>query len=208
MDRFVGADGRAKEVSLDNPLPVTITNGTTPGGGDASAAKQDQQTAQLSAINADLGAPADAPAASDNATAGLIPLWKRALQGITTIIGRLPALVGGLIPVVATASATDVIGNGTRQYDWFNGLRQATTSASTAATALPSLGISREVMFHASSRCFVRMGDSGVIAATAGAGQMVVEAGERFHIRIPTGTTHFRVIRDTADGFLNVVAVL
>lgn len=52
MDRFVGADGRAKEVSLDNPLPVTVTSGTTPGGGsgDASAANQVLQLAELKSI--------------------------------------------------------------------------------------------------------------------------------------------------------------
>ena len=112
------------------------------------------------------------------------------------------------LPVATTASPTDPTGTGTRAYDWANGLRQAVGSASTAAVALPALGTSREVMFHASGRCFIRLGDSGVAAATVAAGQLVMEAGERFHIRLPVGMTHFRVIRDTTDGFLNVAAVL
>ncbi len=112
------------------------------------------------------------------------------------------------LPVGTTASPTDPTGNGTRAYDWANGLRQAVSGTSTAAVALPSLGTSREVMFHASSRCFVRFGDSAVGAATVAAGQLVLATEERFHIRIPAGVTHFRVIRDTADGFLNVTAVL
>jgi hypothetical protein len=110
-------------------------------------------------------------------------------------------------PIPFLASPTDPTGNGTRQYDWTNSLRQAVSSTSTAAIAFPSLGTSREVMFHASSRCFVRMGDGSVSAASIAAGQMVLEAGERFHIRLAVGVTHFRVIRDTADGFLNIAAV-
>ena len=115
---------------------------------------------------------------------------------------------GGSSNVTTTASPTDAIGNNTRQYDWINSQRTAIGSTTSAAVELPTLGASREVMFHSSSRCFVRMGTSTVIAATVAAGQMVLEAGERFHIRIPAGTTHYRVIRDTADGFLNVAAVL
>lgn len=111
------------------------------------------------------------------------------------------------LPVQTTASPTDPTGNGTRAYDFVNGLRQAVSGTSTAAVALPTLGTSREVMFHASSRCFVRLGASDVTAATVAAGQLVLAAEERFHIRIPTGVTHFRVIRDAADGSLNVVAV-
>ena len=111
------------------------------------------------------------------------------------------------LPVQTTASPTDPIGIGTRAYDWANGLRQAVSGTSTAAVALPTLGTSREVMFHASSRCFVKFGDSAVGAATIAAGHLVLAAEERFHIRIPTGVTHFRVIRDVVDGNLNVVAV-
>jgi hypothetical protein len=124
-----------------------------------------------------------------------------------SIDSKLPALQSERLPVLTTASPTDPTGNGTRAYDFTNGLRQAFTGTSTAAVALPSLGTSREVMFHASARCFVRFGDSNVTAASAAAGHMVLATEERFHLRVPVGVTHFRVIRDSIDGNLNVVAV-
>jgi hypothetical protein len=132
------------------------------------------------------------------------------LAELESIDSKLPALSGGAVPVLSTASATDSFGNNTRAYDTASSLRQAFTSTSSAAVALPTLGASREVMFHASSagRCFIRFGASDVIAASVAAGQLALEAGERFHMRIPAGVTHFRVIRDTTDGHLNVTAVL
>lgn len=108
----------------------------------------------------------------------------------------------------AATNPADAYGNNTRRYDWTNSQRTAIGSTTSAAVELPVLSTSREIMFHASSRCFVRQGTNAVAAATVAAGQLVLEAGERFHIRIPAGTTHYRVIRDTADGFLNVTAVL
>lgn len=95
----------------------------------------------------------------------------------------------------------------TRAYDFASSQRTAIGSASSAATALPALGSSRELMLHASARCFIRFGASDVAAASAAAGQLVLEQGERFHFQVPVGVTHYRVIRDTADGFLNVTAV-
>ena len=121
--------------------------------------------------------------------------------------GRTASTVDPL-PALTTASPTDPTGNGTRAYDWAAGLRQAVAATSSAAVAFPTLGISREVMLHASTRCFIRMGGSDVAAASVSAGQLVLEAGERFHVRLPAGVTHFRLIRDTADGFLNVTAVV
>lgn len=223
------------------------------GGGDASAANQTLQLNELQAINADLGAPDDAPAASPTATAGIGALIRLGLQGLatgltnwTTLLSRVPTLTvtsgrlqvstgmdqaltdaqlratavpvsgpltdvqlrAASVPVTTTASATDAIGTGTRQYDWSNGLRQAIASTSSAAVAIPTLGTSREVMFHANTRCFVRFGTSGVADAAVAAGHMVLESGERFHHRVAAGVTHFKVIRDTADGFINVTAVL
>lgn len=46
-----------------------------------------------------LGAPADAPATSDTGTFGLIALIKRGLQNWTTLLARIPALVGNRMPV-------------------------------------------------------------------------------------------------------------
>ena len=58
---FVGADGRAKDVSPSNPLPVTGGTGGGGGGGggggDASAANQVLQLAELQEINAKLSEP-------------------------------------------------------------------------------------------------------------------------------------------------------
>jgi len=102
---------------------------------------------------------------------------------------------------------TDTL-NGTRTYDWAGNSRTAVATASTAAEDLPTLSASREIMAHASTRCFVRLGESDVGAASAAAGHLVLEAGERFHFRVAVGNTHFRVIRDTANGFLTLTAVV
>ena len=120
---------------------------------------------------------------------------------LTSIDGKTPALVSGAVPT------TDSKG-GTRQYDFPGNVRQAVATASTSAVPLPTLYTSREVMVHASERCFVRFGDSAVTAAAAGNGQLIMEPGERFHLRLAAGVTHFRVIRDTTDGFLSITAVV
>jgi hypothetical protein len=108
----------------------------------------------------------------------------------------------------ASAVATTDSKGGTRQYDFTGNVRQAVTGTSTAAVALPTLYTSREVMVHSAERAFIRFGDSGVTAATAASGQLIMEAGERFHLRLATGITHFRVIRDTTDGNVTITAVV
>lgn len=195
-------------------LFIEYDDGEGAGGGGGSG-HSSAQLAQLEAINADLGTPTDAPAASPTATAGIGGLIRLGLEGLataltnwTTLLARIPALQSGNVPVVTTASVTDPTGNGTRGYDFANALRQAYTSTSTAAVALPALGTSRELMLMPSTRCFVRFGDSNVGAAAAAAGNLALAADERFHLRISAGVTHFRVIRDTADGNLSVTAVL
>ena len=72
----------------------------------------------------------------------------------------------------------------------------ATTSATSAALTLPK----GEVMLHASTRCFVKVGTG------ATNGDIPLEAGEKFHLQMATGGT-IAVIRDTADGFLNIIPV-
>lgn len=84
---------------------------------------------------------------------------------------------------------------GTRAYS--AGQQVAIGAASAASTGLAAT----EVLLHASSRCFVRV----ATAATAGAG-IPLEAGEKFHMRLNSGQ-QIHVIRDTADGFLNIVPV-
>ena len=106
MLAFQGSDGKSKTVSPTNPLPVTGGGGGGGGGGDASAANQTLQLTELQAINADLGGTDDAPAASPTATAGIGALLRLGLQNAataltnwTTLLGRIPALVNGAVPV-------------------------------------------------------------------------------------------------------------
>ena len=128
---------------------------------------------------------------------------KRTVQAVAAV-NEAGQIIGG---IGAPMSTTDSLG-GTRAYDWAGNSRTAVATASTAAAALPTLSASRELMAHASTRCFVRLGESDVGAASAAAGHLVLEAGERFHFRVAVGNTHFRVIRDTADGFLTLTAVV
>lgn len=90
----------------------------------------------------------------------------------------------------------------TRAYDYATGLSLAIGATSARSTAITAT----EVMLHASSRCFVRVGDSSVNAAN-GAGSFPLEAGEKFHLRITSGQ-RIAVIRDSADGALTILPVL
>lgn len=128
---------------------------------------------------------------------------KRTVQAVAAV-NEAGQIIGG---TGAPMTTTDSQG-GTRTYDFANNVRAAVGVASTAAAAMPTLSASRELMVHASTRCFLRLGASDVGAASAAAGHLVLEAGERFHFRVAAGNTHFRVIRDTADGFITVTAVV
>lgn len=176
------------------------------GTGDASAANQVLQTTQLTAINADLGAPDDAAATTDGGTFGIIPLIKRGLANWTALLARIPALQNGAVPI--SGIAADGFGNGTREYNLAQGTRTAVATASSAAVPIGTLGASRELMLIASTRCFVRFGTSAVTAALAtDANVLPVPVDAMFHLRLPAGVTHFTVIRDTADGFLRTIPV-
>ena len=111
---------------------------------------------------------------------------------------------------VAAATAiptTDSLG-GTRAFNWANNVREAFTTSSTAAIALPTLGTSRELRIHTSVRAFIRFGASDVSPATVAAGQMISPADAPDVIRIPTGQTHVRVIGETASGSISLTAVV
>lgn len=129
----------------------------------------------------------------------------------TAIRDRLPAALGpqaAASSLSVVAAPADPIGNGTREYNLAQASRTAIGSASSAAVAIGALGTSREVMLIASTRCFVKLGASGVAAAAAtDPDVLALPADAMFHLRIPAGVTHFRVIRDTADGFLRVIPV-
>lgn len=88
------AGGPAQPVYITNATgdPVPTTGGGGGGGsGDASAANQTTQIAAEQAIQAALGAPADAAATTDAGTFSLIALFKRLLGKLTT---QLPAALG------------------------------------------------------------------------------------------------------------------
>lgn len=125
---------------------------------------------------------------------------------LQAIRDRLPTLQGGLFPIVS--SAGDAIGNGTREYNLAQGTRTAVAATASAAIAIGTLGASRELMLIASARCFVKFGTSGVAApAATDTDVLALPADAMFHLRIPVGVTHFRVIRDSADGFIRAIPV-
>lgn len=90
---------------------------------------------------------------------------------------------------------------GTRRYG--AGERLAIGAASAPQTAAFANNID-EVLLHASSRCFVLVGATPVATAVVG---IPLEAGEKFHLQIRNGEK-IAVIRDTADGWLNIVPVI
>lgn len=62
-----------------------------------------------------------------------------------------------------------------------------------------------EVLMHGDSRCFVLSGPPGTTVTNATG--IPLEAGEKFHMQVGTGHV-IAVIRDSADGFLNIVPVV
>ena len=98
---------------------------------------------------------------------------------------------------------------GTRAYNYGAATRTAFSSTSSAAVALGALSAEREIMITATARCFLVFGASDVAAADGTAAtNLPIEPGEKFHIRLPAGVTHYRVIRDTSDGVLNMFPTL
>ena len=127
-------------------------------------------------------------------------------QNVTVQMDVTEVAPGVYVPRVETvAPATDAFGSGTRQYNVTAGIRPAVAAVS-AAHALPTLGTSREIYIHPNIRTFFRTGTSGQTAAVA-AGHHVVEAGEKFHFRVPADHTHIAVIGDGGTGFAAVVPV-
>lgn len=109
---------------------------------------------------------------------------------------NITANVTGVATEAKQDAQTAAIGTiGTRAYA--AGQQVAIGAASAASTGLTAT----EVLLHASSKCFVRV----AATATAAAG-IPLEAGEKFHLRLTSGQ-QVHVIRDTADGFLNIVPV-
>lgn len=117
----------------------------------------------------------------------------------------LAAILAKLITAPATEAKQDantaaVALVGTRAYG-----APAARVAVGAATGYSATITATEVLLHASTRCFV--------GAVAGSGTPTIdntyiplEIGEKFHMRLTSGQ-RVAVIRDTADGFLNVIPV-
>jgi hypothetical protein len=61
--------------------------------------------------NTAVGAPADSAASSDTGTFGIIAFIKRAMQNWTTLLGRVPASVGGRVPVDGSGVTQPVSGS-------------------------------------------------------------------------------------------------
>ena len=130
-----------------------------------------------------------------------------ALENTTVTVGAaLPAGTNNIGDVdVLTVPQTATT---TREYSTANAL-YLTVGASSAATALPTLGATREVYIHAiGARVFFRTGTDNTVTASVGAGNQVVAADEKFHFRIPAGHTHIAVIGSggTGNAVLNAVA--
>lgn len=108
---------------------------------------------------------------------------------------------GSPIPVAVGLAAA------TRSYNFAAATRTAVGVASVSA-ALGTLSADREVMLTASTDCYVAFGtSSGVSVAATDAAALRLFAGERFHLRLAAGITHYAVIRDSADGYLRVTPV-
>lgn len=72
-----------------------------------------------------------------------------------------------------------------------------------AASAQSAALTAREVMLHASVRCFVKIAADPTAAATD---SFPLEAGEKFTTKITSGHK-VGVIRDFADGFLHITLI-
>lgn len=90
----------------------------------------------------------------------------------------------------------------TRSYDYANGQKVTVGAASAQSSSISS---SNEVMLHATTDCYVRVGSNPTAADSAGSFPMT--AGEKFHIRITPGEL-IAVIQDSDAGALFILPVL
>ena len=102
-DTDPGAPRVPLRATTGGALLVAVVSGGAGGGGggssDTTEATQLLVKAAVQNIDSNIGAPADAAASSDAGTFSLIALIKRGLSNWTTLLERIPALVGGRIPV-------------------------------------------------------------------------------------------------------------
>jgi hypothetical protein len=94
---------------------------------------------------------------------------------------------------------SSVFDNSTRRYN-FSGSQYAAVGAASARLGPFD---SEEILVHPSTRTHINVGGSGVVAAN-GTGNMPIEAGEKFHLRITSGQ-YVAFIQDSAVGVIAVV---
>ena len=96
-------NGKLQMVRVDADGKLVVTGVAGGGGGsgtsDTTEATQLLVKAAVQNLDADIGTPADAAASSDSGTFGLIALVKRGLGNWTSLLGRIPQLVGGRVQV-------------------------------------------------------------------------------------------------------------
>lgn len=119
-------DGAGAPVgTATNPLQATGGGG---GSGVTQAAPSYSYVVSDTSGTQPIGAPADASATSDTGSFSLLALVKRGLTNWTTLLGRIPALVSGRVPVDGSAVTQPVSGT-----FW-----QATQPVSAASLPLPA----------------------------------------------------------------------
>lgn len=149
---------------------------------------------------------------------GAIDALAPLLDGLETILGAISTALNGAVYYPATqpvsaaalplpngaatsekqdAQAASTAMIGTRAYKTALA-RVAVASASAQSAAV----VGAEVLVHASTRCFIAIGADPVATTN----DIPLEAGEKLHLRLTSGHK-IAVLRDTADGFLNVIPV-
>lgn len=129
----IGGDGIATDVSSANPMPVDTGLSQPLTDSQLRAAAVPISNQSLTNLDTDLGALADAAATSDTGSFSVISFIKRAMQNWTTLLSRIPALVGGRIPVDGSGVTQPISGTVTAN----TGLSQPLTDAQLRASAVP-----------------------------------------------------------------------
>lgn len=165
---------------------VTTSPNITRGSGVVDANTQRVTLATDGPVVTSIGATSDAAATTDTGSFSILAFIKRGLQNWTTLLSRVPSLIGGRIPVEPLG-----LPGVARQ--------QATTTAS-ANIALTS-GVVRISLFARSSPLRYSVGAASQTANAATSHYLA--SGERIDIDVPTPTANIAVIRAsdaTADG--------
>lgn len=206
---IANALGQTLAVSAANlPLPVGAATQTKQDTGNTSLATLVTKLADpatqttLAAILAKMIAAPSTEAKQDTGNTSLATLVTKLADPATQT--TLAAILAKMIAAPATEAKQDTSTAavnlvGTRAY----GTPLARLAVG-AASAYSAVIAATEVMLHASTRCFVgAIGPTGTPTLTSD--YIPLEAGEKFHLRL--SGQRIGVIRDTTDGFLNIIPV-